>query len=121
MRAQNAVLKLTKSIRRLFAAETGIAAVEFALLVPVMLVLYLGAVDITQGLSADRKLGQSVSTISDLVARHENPITIDELNAYFDAANTIMRPFEGSDTKLRLSIVKVSSERAATIEDTEPR
>lgn len=86
--------------------EAGIAAVEFALIIPVLLLAYLGATDLTQALAIDRKLSQVSATVSDLVAQEE-VITRDEVEAFFQSGIAIMRPFEFSDTKLRLTIVEV--------------
>ena len=36
--------------------QRGISVVEFALLLPLMVTLYLGVVEISQGISADRKV-----------------------------------------------------------------
>lgn len=91
--------------------QAGIAAVEFALIVPIMLLTYLGATDLTQALAIDRKLGQVASTVSDLVAQEET-ITEAQVQAFFDAGIAIMRPFDFDKTKLRLTIVKVEDSSA---------
>ncbi|WP_417583971.1 TadE/TadG family type IV pilus assembly protein [Pelagibacterium sp.] len=91
---------------RLLANRKGMAAVEFALIVPVLLVSYLGATDVTQGLAIDRKLGQVASTVSDLVAQ-EDTITRDQVHGFFESGLAIMRPFDFESTKLRLTIIEV--------------
>lgn len=89
-----------------FRNQKGFAAVEFALIVPVLLLLYLGATDLTQGLAIDRKLGTLASSVSDLTAR-EREISLTKVRGYFDAAGPIMRPFDADRTGLRLTIVEV--------------
>jgi Flp pilus assembly protein TadG len=95
-----------KTLRQFFRNRRGIAAVEFALIVPVLMLSYLGATDVTQGLAVDRKLGQVASTVSDLVAQ-EDSITRDQVHAFFQSGIAIMRPFDFERTKLRLTIVEV--------------
>lgn len=95
------------ALARLLRNQKGIAAVEFALIVPILLLSYLGATDVTQGLAIDRKLGQVASTVSDLVAQ-EGSITRDEVHAFFQSGIAIMRPFDFENTKLRLTIVEVN-------------
>lgn len=91
--------------------QAGIAAVEFALIIPILLVAYLGATDITQALAIDRKLGQVASTVGDLVAQ-EKEIDRDKVHAFFQSGLAIMRPFDFEQTKLRLTIVEVSGSSA---------
>lgn len=93
-------------MNRFLGDETGIAAVEFALMIPFLLLAYLGATDITQALAIDRKLSQVSATVSDLVAQEEE-ITRAEVEAFFQAGIAIMRPFEFESTKLQLTIVEV--------------
>ena len=58
-------------LRRLsdFATDRrGVSAVEFALLLPLMLTLYLGGVELSQGISIDRKVTLTARTPDDLLA-----------------------------------------------------
>ena len=89
--------------RRFLGNQTGIAAVEFALIAPILLLLYLGATDITQALAIDRKLGTFASTVSDLVAQ-ESEISAAKVAGLSDAGIAIMRPFETANTDLRLTV-----------------
>ena len=58
--------------RRFAAARGGVAAVEFALLVPVVLAMMAAAVDLTQAISIKRKLVEIAYTASDLVAQRSD-------------------------------------------------
>ena len=69
MTASSAPLFRLARARRLLRNERGIAAVEFALILPIMLVLWLGGVEVTGALSVDRRLNNLASSIGDLVAR----------------------------------------------------
>ena len=59
---------IERRLRRLIGDERGVSAVEFALLLPLMLTLYLGAVEVSQGIGADRKVTLTARTIGDLVS-----------------------------------------------------
>lgn len=87
-----------------------VAAVEFALIAPLMLTLYLGAVDLSQGITADRKLASVAGTLGDLLSQANGNLHVDALNDYFTASQAIMTPFDGSQTRLRMSIVNVPRE-----------
>ena len=53
---------------RLTRDDRGVAAVEFALILPLMLTLYLGCAELSQGLIATRKSTNVAIALSDLVA-----------------------------------------------------
>ena len=53
-----------------FSATTrGVSAVEFAMLLPLMITLYLGGVEISQGVAIDRKVTLTTRTVADLASQ----------------------------------------------------
>ncbi len=70
------------AIKRFFAARAGLAAVEFALIAPIMIALFFGVVESSGALSASRKTLLSANTLADLVAQ-ETEITRDNLDDLF--------------------------------------
>ena len=57
------------TVRRLIRERRGVSAVEFALLLPFMLTLYLGGTEITQAITIKRKTTIVTRTIGDFVAQ----------------------------------------------------
>lgn len=92
--------------RRFSSDQSGIAIVEFAVVAPLLLFAYLAATDLTQALAIDRKLGALATTVSDLAAQ-ENTLSSGRVEAFFDAAQVIMRPFAAGQTGIQLTVVKV--------------
>lgn len=100
--------RFSSLLNRLGLDQKGVAAVEFALVVPLLLTLYLGSVDVSQGLMADRKLTSVAGTLGDLVAQTgESGLRRATLEDYFAASQTIMRPFSASETRMRVTLVSV--------------
>jgi Flp pilus assembly protein TadG len=59
-----------KKLTHRFAKESkGVAAVEFALILPIMLAMYIGAVEVTEAYYVDRRLTMTTRVAGDLVAR----------------------------------------------------
>ena len=77
--------------------DSGLAAVEFALILPIMVVLWFGGVELTQGLSVDRRLNNLASAIGDLVARSKI-VTAADVDTIFDIAPGAMYPFCKTET-----------------------
>ncbi len=88
--------ELRSFAQKLLSRNEGTSSVEFALLLPVMISIYFGAVEISNALIADRKLNKTGSAVADLVAQ---AVVVDDnlMDDIFDASTTIMEPF-GSAT-----------------------
>lgn len=79
-------------LRLAAACQAGTAAVEFALVLPIMLMLYIGFVEVSALISVDRKLQSAAGALGDLVARSDTTISAATLTDYFHAASGIMTP-----------------------------
>ena len=92
----------------------GMSAVEFALLLPLMLTLYLGGVEVSQGISIDRKVTLTARTVADLVAQ---VATIDTtgVNASLGASAAILAPYPDSNAKITVSVVTIDANGNAKI------
>ena len=102
-------------LRRLGHDERGVSAVEFAMLLPLMLTLYLGTVEISQGIAADRKVTLTARTVADLVAQVSSINNANMTNS-LNAASAVIVPFSASNLKLTVTSVKVDSEGKATVD-----
>jgi Flp pilus assembly protein TadG len=61
--------RLRGRIGRLRRDEKGMAAIEFAMLAPIMFLFFVGCVEFSQALTVDRRVTQSASSTADLIAR----------------------------------------------------
>lgn len=81
--------------RRLLADQGGAAAMEFAILIPVLLALYLGGFDISRKVNASSKLTQGAQTLSDLTSQEttgqDQPGS--DISSFITAATAVMAPF----------------------------
>jgi Flp pilus assembly protein TadG len=93
----------------LIAHEGGVAAVEFSLILPILVVLWIGGVEITQALSVDRRLNNLASSIGDLVARSKTLQygTVDDI---FNMAPGAMYPYTAVSLTMRVSAVWIDDD-----------
>lgn len=98
----------TSALSRFLRSRDGVSAVEFALLLPLMLVIYAGCGELTTALTLDRKISRAASTISDLVAQQAN-VTTASMTNIFDATSAIIEPYESSTAKVIVVVVNVTS------------
>lgn len=94
--------------------EDGVSAVEFAMLLPVMITLYLGAVEISQGVSIDRKVTLTARTVADL-ASQVGSISGTEMTNMLNASAAVMAPFGTGQLKVVVSAVSIDSNNVAKV------
>ena len=111
---RKALLRLGRLAQLLPRAESGMAAVEFALVLPIMVVLWIGGVELTQGLSIDRRLNTLASTIGDLASRTKT-LCYSDVDAIFDIAPGAMFPYSATGVGMRLTAVNIDASRSATV------
>jgi len=104
-----------RRLRRLIGDERGVSAVEFALLLPLMLTLYFGAVEVSQGIGADRKVTLTARTIADLVSQVSSIGNSDMTNA-LNASSAVMVPFPVSNLQVTVTSVKIDAAGHATVD-----
>jgi Flp pilus assembly protein TadG len=94
--------------------QRGVSAIEFALLLPLMITLYLGGVEISSAVSADRKNTLVAHTIGDLVAQYTN-ITDQDKDNILNAAQWVVYPYAPDALKITVSSVCVDASNNATV------
>ncbi|MEZ5845013.1 MAG: TadE/TadG family type IV pilus assembly protein [Hyphomicrobiaceae bacterium] len=106
-------MRATEAGRRLLTrfaeARDGVAAVEFAMIVPMMVMLFIGAVEFSQAISADRRVTQVASSTADLVARARST-TKAELEGILDIASKLMPAPTYDPTQLKITLVSVEAD-----------
>jgi Flp pilus assembly protein TadG len=86
----------------LFRDRRGIAATEFAVIVPIMLVLFFGMIEFSSAVAVSRKVTLMARTLSDLTSQS---ITVgdSDMTNFFAASNGIMTPYSTTPVKSTIS------------------
>lgn len=108
---------------RLRRNERGVAAVEFALVLPMMLLLYAGSFELGQSVIANRKASNVANIIGDLVAQ-EAVFTNAGMTTVFDAGKAILTPLPvtsdtGSLLDMTITFISVDAAGRAKLEWTQ--
>src|SRR5215467_1200282 len=98
----------SQQIRSLIADQRGVSAVEFAMLLPLMITLYLGAVEISQGVGIDRKVTLTTRTVADL-ASQVTSINSSDMTNILNASSQVIMPYDASKLKVTVSEVTIDS------------
>ncbi len=70
----------------------GVAAIEMAFIMPVLILLYFGLFDLTAMISLSRKITYSSSVVADLITQNKTTVTAAQITDYFNAAEMVMSP-----------------------------
>jgi Flp pilus assembly protein TadG len=105
---------LARRFRGFAGDENGVSAIEFAMLLPLMITLYLGGVEITQAVSADRKATLVAHTIGDLVAQVSS-VTDADITNILNAGTAVLYPFNTANLKMTVSSVMIDGTGRATV------
>ncbi|GLQ53266.1 TadE/TadG family type IV pilus assembly protein [Devosia nitrariae] len=110
-------MRALRNLGRRFATDnSAVAAVEFALVLPVMLLLYLGTMEASALISMDRRVQTVAGTIGDLVAREDKTIPAARLKDYFRAAENIIAPFPTDKLVQTVSFISIDADGETLIE-----
>src|SRR6266699_3412683 len=92
----------------------GVSAIEFAMLLPVMVTLYLGVVEVSQGVAIDRKVTLTTRTMADLASRVTS-INNADMTSMLNATSSVIAPYDESKVKVVLSAVNIDANGIAKI------
>lgn len=95
-----------KPARRMFALRCledrqGIAAVEFAMLLPVMTVMFFGMLEASDLFTVNRRLANATNSLVDLVAQ-EPTITVSDLDDIIVGVTRILEPTNTSSVTMKV-------------------
>ena len=103
-----ACFRLLPSLRplaaRLARDNRGNAAIEFAMIVPLMLVMFFGTIEFSSAVAVDRKLSLVSQGLADLASRYATVTDVDITN-FFKIGDAMLTPY--SSTLLKTTITEV--------------
>jgi Flp pilus assembly protein TadG len=91
------------------------AAVEFAFILPIMMVMLFGTVEFSSAIAIDRKLTLMSRTLSDLTSQ-ATTVQDSDLTNIFTASISILYPYPSTPTNARLSEIYVDASKKATVQ-----
>ena len=86
----------TRQRRNIIRDEHGLAAVEFALVLPMLAAMFLGGFELNRFILVHQKVEKVTYTVADVVAQSQS-VTQSQLDQIFIAAEEIMQPYDFGD------------------------
>lgn len=89
-------------------AQTGVSAVEFAMIAPLMVLLLFGSAEVSQAVSVDRKVTLAASTLGDLAAQTDR-VTCTDLAQLANVTRGVFAPYNATTPSLVVATVALQS------------
>jgi Flp pilus assembly protein TadG len=109
-------LRMRRSVFEMLGDRNGNAAVEFAMIVPLMLTMFFGTVELSNGVAVDRKVTLVARTLSDLVSQSLNTTSDTEMQNIFAASSSILSPYSVTPIQPTISEIYVNASKVAKIQ-----
>jgi Flp pilus assembly protein TadG len=106
--------KLRRQYRRFVASTRGVAAIEFAMVLPVLLLAFLGTIDAGRAIAVYMKVHSATYVLASITNQYQSMQTSD-LQTVTGATSVVMSPYPSGPAVVTVSQVKIDSKNNATI------
>jgi Flp pilus assembly protein TadG len=104
----------SRQIARFGRDQQGTSAIELAMVLPILLTVYLGMVEVSQGIGMDRKVTLTSRTAADLVSQATS-INNSDMNNLLAASTAVIAPYDPAPLKVTVSLVTIDSSGNAKV------
>ncbi|HWA99155.1 MAG TPA: TadE/TadG family type IV pilus assembly protein [Pirellulales bacterium] len=105
---------LQTGLRGFVTASQAVSAVEFALILPVMVTLYIGGVQVATGMAVQFKSVLAARTVAGLASRYTT-IDTPTMSSILNAGFTLLNPYPTAGMSVTVSEVSTDAKGNATI------
>lgn len=95
-------------LKQLLHDSSGVGAIEFAILFPILVMLYIGAFEITIGLSVSKRASRAAGSVADIVTQQQN-VTKSTLTQISSVANAIFVPYNTTKMQIKLTGITIDA------------
>lgn len=103
-------MTLSRLLKSLYQRAQGTAAIEFALLLPVLMIFFIGVTEVTRLILVYNKVDKVVYAMADFATQSTRDcVQFGELNAFRSAADSIMMPFDSNGTNMSIVFTSITN------------
>jgi len=106
--------RFAKGLRRFGRDRSGTSGVEFALILPVLLLLIVGTADLGHALTVSRKIDEIASTTGDMISQ-QGTWTKTDVAKLLTGASFILQPYDTTGLTITVAVDDISSSGSATV------
>jgi Flp pilus assembly protein TadG len=113
--AHSGISALWKRAVRFCSDRRGVAAIEFAFIVPVLLVMYFVTMEASQAIETSKKVSRIGSMVADLITQQQTIVKTD-LDAIMKIGNSTIQPYNRSVPKVIVTAIQVTDETTPKVQ-----
>jgi Flp pilus assembly protein TadG len=107
--------RLRSMLTRFACGQGGVAAIEFAVLLPFMSLLFLGGIEVSQGISANRMTVLTASTVANLVTQYSTISASQDMPDILNASAVVLTPYPVSNAVVTVTCITIDGSGNATV------
>ncbi|NHN88499.1 TadE/TadG family type IV pilus assembly protein [Acetobacter conturbans] len=96
------------------ACRDGVAAIEFALLTPILIVMIIGGATVEEAIVVSRKVTAAAHTLANVTTQYTS-VSTDDLSLVLSASTLVLEPYPSTPAKLIVSELSVTSDGTGTV------
>src|SRR5271156_4308859 len=100
--------------RKFSTAADGVAATEFAIVVPFMLLLLVGGVELGDGMAINVKVSATAHSVADMVTQNTSLSTASMQNI-LTGATAVIAPYPINGSQLSVTVSEISSDASGNL------
>jgi Flp pilus assembly protein TadG len=101
--------RMVEAIRRLRHDRRGVAAVEFAFIAPILMIMYFLTMEASQAIETSKKVNRVSSMVGDLIAQ-QSTVNTSTLDAILRISNATLQPYNRSMPTIVVTGIKISND-----------
>jgi Flp pilus assembly protein TadG len=113
--AQTVTASIRRRTLRLWQDRRGIAAIEFALIVPILLVMYFVTMEASQAIETNKKVSRIGNMVADLVTQQQSVVAAD-LDAIMKIGTSTLQPYNRSTPQIIITAIQVTTDATPKVQ-----
>ncbi|MEQ1955759.1 TadE/TadG family type IV pilus assembly protein [Mesorhizobium sp. CN2-181] len=107
-------LSMFRAFKRLLEDRRGVGAVEFAMIAPIMFIMYFVTIEASQAITTNKKVGRIASMVADLVTQQQDTVTAVEADAIMQIGQSIIQPYSRSQPTISITAIEITPANPAS-------
>lgn len=107
--ARRAARRCSTLLTRLNSDRRGVAALEFALIVPLLMAMYFVTMEVSQAIEVNKKVSRVGDMVADLVTQQQE-IRKSELEAIMRIGEATIQPYDRSQPSITITAIEITNE-----------
>ena len=112
---KRAMRRCSSLLSGLLHDRRGVAALEFALVVPLLMAMYFVTMEVSQAIEANKKVSRIADMVADLVTQQQE-IRKSELEAIMRIGEATIQPYNRSQPSITITAIQVTNDSTPKVE-----